>query len=591
VSAQTRNQGLLRPRTGLHWALLGAASGFGYALLGLLASEPLAWWPLAPLSLLPLFAAAMVGSRAPRRSTWRLAAGVWVGSLPLWVVTHSWMFFVSPVGFVPGMLLQGAWAGLFVLLAAIALRQRLAPIGIALALALTWSFVEVFRGSVLFGGYAWLLVGHPMIDAPWIGRSGAVVGAYGVGFLLALSMAALVSLGGTSRRRLSTVGLAFVPFLLLGAMAAIAPRIDESSGARVAVIQTNVPQDNRLAWTIEDQLASFAQFMEMTAQARGRADLVVWPETMLPGPPISPQALGEMQRFGLVYATDIPGLERVPAWSFAEQTMALQAELGVPMIVGATGVDGLTLSAAPDGSVVQQDDGFFNSAHLFLDGNLTEPRYDKLRLTIFGEVLPLVSRWDWLEEKLLLIGAGGMRFDLDAGRNPVWFNLPAGEAATLRVATPICFEVAYAGVCRRLASGGDQRVDALVNLTNDGWFGSSDAGRAMHLKLARWRALENGVPIVRAANTGISTIVDARGGMAPTSVEHPDGPGQHGVSTAGQTFATRTSAIVLGDVPGRTVSATPYARFGFLTPWFLGIGGVGLLIRSMVRSSRPASSA
>ncbi|NRA57258.1 MAG: apolipoprotein N-acyltransferase [Phycisphaerales bacterium] len=586
MTGRTRNQALLRPRTGVHWALLGLAAGLLYAFLGFVATEPLSWWPFAPLSLLPLFAIALVGSRAPRRTSWRVAAGVWVGSLPLWVITHAWISGVSPVGFVPGMLLQGSWAGFFVLLACSALRSRQEPLGITMTLALVWSFVEIFRGSILFGGYAWLLVGHPMIEAAWIARSGAVVGAYGVGFALALSMGALISLGGTSERRVNTVGIAVVPWLVLAGLGWLAPGLAEPSGARAAIIQTNVPQDNRIAWSIEDQVAGFERFASMTRTVGDRADFIVWPETMLPGPPISPQAIAEMERFGLAYQVELPDRDRLEGTYFAESAIALQQEVGVPMIVGATGVDNLRLSVSPEGLVSQDDDGFYNSAHVFVGGGLAGERYDKLRLTIFGEVLPLVSRWDWLEEKLLLIGAGGMAFDLDAGRAPVWFNLPSRGGTPLRVATPICFEVAYSGVCRRLAGGGGDRIDAFVNLTNDGWFGTSDAGRAMHLKHARWRSLETGIPMVRAANTGISTIIDARGGVVPVAVEHPEGEGTHRTSTGGQTFATRTAAVVIGDVPPRTRSATPFARVGHLFPWLLVLGGLWVLLHGLVTGPR-----
>ena len=577
MTAQTRNQAMLRPRTALHWALLGLAAGLLYSVLGFLATAPLSWWPLAPLSLLPLFVIALVASRAARRSGWRMAAGVWVGSLPLWVVTHAWISGVSPVGFVPGMLLQGSWAGLFVLMASAALRSRNEPLGMAVTLALVWSFVEIFRGSILFGGYAWLLVGHPMIEAPWLSRSGAIVGAYGVGFALALSMGALVSLGGTTERWLNTLGIAVAPWLVLVGCGWLVPDLVEPTGSRAAIIQTNVPQDNRIAWSLEDQVANFDRFASMTRMVGDRADFVVWPETMLPGPPISPQAIAEMRRFGLAYQIDLPDRDRLEATSFADDTMALQQELGVPMIEGATGVDNLRLSVLPDGSIAQDDDGFYNSAHVFVRGGLAGERYDKLKLTIFGEVLPLVSRWEWLEEKLLLIGAGGMAFDLDAGREPVWFNLPSRGGTPLRVATPICFEVAYSGVCRRLAGGGGDRIDAFVNLTNDGWFGTSDTGRAMHLKLSRWRSLETGIPMVRAANTGISTVIDARGAVVPVEIDFPDGEGTHRVSTAGQTFATRTAAVVIGEIPPRTTSATPFARIGFLLPWLLAFGGMWVL--------------
>ena len=581
MTAQTRSQSLVRPRKGLHWALLGLAAGSCYAFLGLLSSEPLAWWPLAALAPVPLLALALIVARAGRKAVWRAAAGAWVGSLPLWVMTHAWMFKVSPVGFFPGMLLQGSWAGIFVLLGAVAVRGSATRAGMALALALTWSLVEVFRGSVLFGGYAWLLTGHAFIDAPLLASSGAVLGAYGVGFVVVLSAAGLVVLLRSTKEPAGVIALIVLPWPFLWLAGLLAPAPGDAPGVRVAIIQTDVPQDNRMAWGIEDQIAHFQDFMTMTASTRGLADLVIWPETMLPGPPISPRAVEEMQRFGLVYQVDLPDRDRLRATYFVEELSALQGSLGVPIIVGATGVDDLRLSVAADGAVVQEDDGFFNSAHLFNSGQLAPQRYDKIRLTIFGEVLPLVSHWEWLERRLLIIGAGGMSFDLDAGNEPVWFDVPVQGGRSLRVATPICFEVAYAGVSRRLARGGGERVDALVNLTNDGWFAASDAGRAMHLKLARWRALENGVPVVRAANTGISTIIDARGRLAPTTPTYPDGPGPHSMAIAGKTFATRTPAVIVGQVPPATRSATPFARFGHALPWLVFVLGLGALARGI----------
>jgi apolipoprotein N-acyltransferase len=572
----------------MHWALFGGVAGLAYAIFGLLAAEPIAWWPLAVLAPVPLMAAALFVHKAGRRAAWRAAAGAWVGSLPLWIITHAWMFKVSPVGFFPGMLLQGSWAGIFVLVAAIAVRGRTTPAMTALMLAIAWSFVEVFRGSMLFGGYAWLLAGHPIIDAPFISASGAVVGAYGVGFALALSAAAITLLARTRHDWPRTAAVAIGPWVVLLLLAFAAPQPGEPSGARVAIIQTNVPQDNRLAWSMDDQVRLFQEFAAMTESARGTADFVVWPETMLPGPPISPQALEEMRRFGLIYTTQIPGLEQLPATIFVDEALALQRDIGVPMIVGAAGVEGLRLVQNPDGSVRREQTGLYNSAHLMIDGQLKAERYDKLRLTIFGEVLPLVSRWDWLEEKLLAVGAGGMAFDLEAGRRPVWFEVPLVEGGRVRVATPICFEVAYAGVSRRLAMGGGERVDMLVNLTNDGWFSASDSGRAMHLKLARWRALENGVPIVRAANTGISAIIDARGNIADAQTTHPNGSGPHRVSTADRTFNTRTAQVVVGQVPGRTARTTPFAAIGFLFPWLAFAAGVVVLARGLATGRRAA---
>ena len=94
--------------------------------------------------------------------------------------------------------------------------------------------------------------------------------------------------------------------------------------------------------------------------------------------------------------------------------------------------------------------------------------------------------------------------------------------------------------------------------------------------------------MVRAANTGISTIIDARGRLVPTSAEHPEGEGTHRTSTAGQTFATRTAAVVIGELPPRTRSATPFARIGHLLPWVLVLGGLWVLLRGLLGGPRAA---
>ncbi|MEO1008527.1 MAG: apolipoprotein N-acyltransferase [Planctomycetota bacterium] len=570
------------------WLALGLVAGLWYALAGLLSGEPIAWWPLAVASPAGLMAVALAASRRGRYAKLSAALGAMLGALPMWSITHAWIMDISALGYPPGMLLQASWAGAFVLAASLALRGTRPPLAAAATLAVLWSAVEVARGQVLFGGYPWLLVGHPLIDAPRVSLAGAVVGAYGVGFAAALSTAAVIglALGVLQRERIvGCVALIAVPWLALALLGLLAPPVGEAPGGdrgiRAGIVQTNVPQSNRTNWDIERQIDLFARFVEMTRQLGGEADVIVWPETMLPGPPIGVDAVRAMRDFGLYYETE---RGRLNAWSFAEELAGIQGELGVPMLVGAASQDGLEFSRAEDGSIQSDYDALHNSVHLFSDGRLTSQRYDKMRLTIFGEVIPLVSRWGWLERQLSAIGASGMTFDLDAAPEPSWIDVPLAGGDALRVATPICFEIAYEGVCRRLATGGGDRVDALVNATNDGWMGDSDAARATHMQLARWRALELGVPIVRAANTGISAILDARGRPIGATAWLPEAGPDHEIETAGYAFATRTPAIVAGAIPGRTVRPTPYAAAGWATPYVLLAAGGVLLVRGSLRA-------
>jgi apolipoprotein N-acyltransferase len=136
------------------------------------------------------------------------------------------------------------------------------------------------------------------------------------------------------------------------------------------------------------------------------------------------------------------------------------------------------------------------------------------------------------------------------------------------MATPICFEITEASLCRALvrAAEADNHMPLLVNVTNDGWFGSWDPGRKQHLLAARWRALELGVPVVRAANTGVSCFIDYLGRVREISV---DG------------LACRVEGIAVQDVRIRR-GETVYREFGDLC-WVFPVSLAGLVILAIVR--------
>ena len=110
-----------------------------------------------------------------------------------------------------------------------------------------------------------------------------------------------------------------------------------------------------------------------------------------------------------------------------------------------------------------------------------------------------------------------MTFTLDEADEIVRFNVrykhANGQEADVVVGTPICFEDTVPGVCREMVwgSGSSKQAQLLINLSNDGWFGRSIAGREMHLLISRFRSIENRVPLLRSVNTGISASIDASG--------------------------------------------------------------------------------
>ena len=152
---------------------------------------------------------------------------------------------------------------------------------------------------------------------------------------------------------------------------------------------------------------------------------------------------------------------------------------------------------------------------MLLQGDSPFQRYDKFFLTPFGETMPYISAWPWLERLLLKHWRGrNLSFELDS--NPdinvleLQWQPDAGGVSVARLATPICFEDTVARLCRRMAyQNGGKRIDAFVNISNDGWFNSSVADRKLHAQIARFRCIENRVPMVRCVNTGMSIWVDS----------------------------------------------------------------------------------
>jgi apolipoprotein N-acyltransferase len=152
--------------------------------------------------------------------------------------------------------------------------------------------------------------------------------------------------------------------------------------------------------------------------------------------------------------------------------------------------------------------------------------------------MPYISNWKWLERKLLALGARGMKFELSANPDIKLLELrsdqsaqsAAPQASSLEpqasyvLATPICFEDTVPALCRRMVyENGSKRADVLVNLSNDGWFADHDSIRHLHAQIARFRCIENRVPMVRVVNTGTSISIDSAGRVIGVI-----GPGRYG---------------------------------------------------------------
>ena len=499
---------------GMRWWSVAACAAVHAVLLGI-SFPPVGAWPLVFLAPIPLVIAAV---RA--RSSLVLLAWVFAFQLVVWGAIQLWVREVSVAGWPAFAVYMACWS---VLLAAclrlLGRSHMFGGVPLAVVVPVTWVALDYLRGSIVLGGYPWYLLGQPTIG--WLPLAQiADLGGQELASLLPAAVAGVaadVLLPSRLQRFRRHGALIGVACLLVAVVAygylRIRPIEAGEPGPVVLVIQTNIPTSNKMAWSPEAKIRDVDGFARMTldvlAELREKGiepDLVAWPETMLPGPGLEENSVQAYESGGWF-----------PGTYFRDLIMDLRGLAGVPLLIGSASYEGLV---APDSGVFTWD-AHYNSVY-FVNSDLPFARYDKINLTPFGERMPVISRFPWLEERLLDFGASGMSFALDESDEAVRFRLPLrthGEQEDeISIATPICFEDTVPWVCRELVWGDGPGKQALllVSLSNDGWFGDSLGGREMHLMAARFRAIENRVPLLRAVNTGVSALIDSSGRQQET---------------------------------------------------------------------------
>ncbi|MBV7378548.1 apolipoprotein N-acyltransferase [Maritimibacter dapengensis] len=322
--------------------------------------------------------------------------------------------------------------------------------GAWVALGAAFGLAEMLRGW-LFGGFPWGGPGLIWIDTP-LAQLARLTGVYGLSALTVALGAALWPAMANVRRLAIWFGSAAV---LVALAVVITPRDPGSRDATVRLVQPYAPQ--HLKWDPDHVMGFFDRAVELT-QTGGTPDLVIWPETSIPAP------LGRA-----------PGLE--------EQAAA--AAFPAPLIAGIQRVEGRT---------------WRNSLVMYDGPGTIGWVYDKHHLVPFGEYVPL-------GDLAARFGINGLAAQDGAGYasgpGPVLRETPVGTVLPL-----ICYEMIFARDIRD-ATG---RPDWILQSTNDAWFGTF-SGPQQHLVQARFRAIEFGLPIARAANTGVSAMIDARGSV------------------------------------------------------------------------------
>ena len=517
--------------------LLSAA----HALFFVFAFPPFALWVCTIIA--PVFLGLMCALAGRTRD---LLLSVFVVQLLAWGYLHWWVLDVTVLGFFALVVYLALWsiaeAGFIRYLVRGSLRT---PLPIALPIVLLG--FDWLRAYVLFDGYPWYLRAQPLIDSPWFSQFASLGGVWLPGVLSLFLSAVIASYlrwwweTGRYDNALISTGANMMVYvgasLGLWAASGATPWMQRQMPSyTMLLIQTNLPTDNKIGWPYEQQIEDVTQFirdtrdaLEMVRAEGAEVDLVVWPETMLPS----------------------IGFEMGDEFSDAIER-AVQA-FGVPMLVGSPSYHGL--KANGQGNVTW--DAHYNSAYLVDATGPPYARVDKVFLTPFGETMPYISSWSWLEEQLLALGARGMSFDLDEGASITRLLLPSqsDEQPALRLAVPICFEDTMAPVVRQMVwQDGQRQADVLVNLSNDGWFGSDDAGRAMHVICARWRAIENQMWVVRAVNTGDSVAIAPDGSVVARVPSGPQTPGWVRAQVQAPTDAVPLYARI-GDALGGLMAA------------------------------------
>ncbi len=440
------------------------------------------------------------------RNTRSLFLALFLTQLALFLWIHSWTRNVSEAGYPALSAYSACWVPISSWLIRRASRHpRFSQLPCAVLLPVIWVGVEFFRGRVFFEGYPWYFTVHPLVEAPILVQSADLFGTYGVSLLILAVSGILVDAISIRLRWHSGRSFRWCTLVVAALFAANGAygwwRMSqplEAAGPRCLAIQTNQLSQNKIGRSFEQQVSDTRAFLVQTYDAferEGPVDLIIWPETTLPGFGLEPAELQSLSDANDP-RSDI----------YLDAMVELRRATKADLLIGSPVSLGLQLE---DGRWIAKEQ--FNSAYLIDTDAPPFQRYDKIALTPFGEVMPYISSWDWLEEKLLAIGASGMSFNLDVGRSVEPLILHRGGQST-RIAAPICFEDTVPWLCRRIAwDGARRRADLFINISNDGWLGASNRARLDHAQMARFRAIENRTPMIRCVNTGVSISIDSCG--------------------------------------------------------------------------------
>ena len=448
---------------------------------------PLNWWPLAILS--PALLMWLWQGATPRAGAW---LGFWFNAGTFaagtyWLYISIRIFGQAPlavavllmVALVVIMGLYHAALGYFV-------TRWLPATGAVrwlLGIPAAWLLVEWWRGWFL-SGFSWLSLGYSQTDT-WLSSYAPILGVYGISAVLLVSAGALTAvICGTPRMRIVGAIVFAAPWIAAAGLRHVEWTVPSGPPVSVAVVQGNISQEQK--WLDDHQETILKLYRDLTEKNLG-TQLIVWPESAVP----------DLANNQIPYIRDL-----------YQETRAHNSAL--------------VFGVLRESDVGEQ---YFNSI-MSLDN--TVGWYDKDHLVPFAEFFPVPGFVrSWLRMMSLPYS------DFTRGGA----NQPPLSAAGLELGATVCYEDAYGSAMLAVL----RKATALVNVTNDAWFGHSTA-RYQHFQIARMRALEAGRYMIRAANNGVSGVI-----------------GPHGEVVA---LAPEFQAYVLHSSVTPRSGLTPYARVG-----------------------------
>ena len=469
-----------------------------------LGQAPLGLWPLAMLGLILLMVLVKQADGA-RDAAWL----AWAAGLGHFALALSWI--ISPFLVEPEVYGWMAPFALVLMAAGMALFWALAGAlsGLArhraLGFAVALAGAEALRGVVLTG-FPWAMIGHIWVDTAFA-HLVAGIGVNGLNLLTLLVVACFALRRGWM---FVAVGVVLAGWLAGDGLRRVQP--GPARDITLRLVQPNATQD--LKWDADMARENFARLLDLTG-VQPVADLTIWPETAVPYLMDTAPEVGQM---------------------------IAVASGGRPVIVGYQRVDGAQ--------------GWNSLGLIGTDGTVLQ-HYDKAHLVPFGEYIPFGDiAYDWFGLQAFASQLGAA---YSAGAGPAVMDLGPELGVILPL---ICYEAIFPAALNAVPA----RADWILQITNDAWFGTL-TGPWQHVAQVRFRAIEQGLPVVRVANTGVTAVYDAHGQVV---AELPFG---------------QAGALNVAQIPG-ALPPTPYSRWGEGPFMLLLAGVVAALV--LARKRKPA---